>query len=133
MRKAQEELSEFEPKAKVLKVDKVEGATATNDISLNFDNNSLVGSTQAPTQAPTLSSEPLQKQPQEMSAPLKNSSSSSSSSSSSAIPHHHLRQHIDDYSSQESRTQVMGASSDPNYYKNACGYSAAENHELEVW
>lgn len=30
------------------------------------------------------------------------------------------------------RVQVSQASSDPNFYKNACGYSAETNHDLEV-
>ena len=34
--------------------------------------------------------------------------------------------------SQESRTSVLSASADPDYYKNACGYSAIENHDLEA-
>jgi len=36
------------------------------------------------------------------------------------------------HDSAEARQSVKGASSDPNHYKNACGYSAEENHDLEV-
>jgi len=34
--------------------------------------------------------------------------------------------------SKASRTSVLGASADPDFYKNACGYSAIENHDLEA-
>lgn len=36
------------------------------------------------------------------------------------------------HDSAEARQSVKGASNDPNHYKNACGYSAEENHDLEV-
>ena len=34
--------------------------------------------------------------------------------------------------SAKSRASVKGASADPAFYKNACGYSAIENHDLEA-
>lgn len=80
-----------------------------------------LNSSPAPTSSSALEDQSIQIAPLASSEPFKESDHSVFSSFSPPA----LQVH-------SNRMQVSQASSDPNFYKNACGYSAEQNHDLEV-